>query len=222
MLSSYHRMPTDGFYINAELNQVGNIDTKGHNSLWGRVYSTDGIAPTQNAKGGGAGAKTGLFNVGYIKKDREGRRVYSNKGVSPTLTSNDTGGALPPLIKSTQIDKDVHNPLKGRTKYGWHFEQKVYSKESPCTRALTSSSGSGSREKVLTDDAKIRRLTPREVSRVQGDFEDKFNFDGFSDTKAYEFSGNAMDISTTRNLTKEIKRHIDGVAHKANKQITLF
>jgi len=99
-----------------ELKQIGNIDTKGHNSLWGRVYDTNGIAPTQNAKGGGAGAKTGLY--------------------------------------------------------------------------LTQS--------------KIRRLTPRECARVQGDFKDMFKLDGFSDTKLYEFISNAMDISTTKNLISKM------------------
>ena len=43
--------------------QVGNIDTKGHNSLWGRVYDPEGIAPNLNANGGGLEAKTGLFAV---------------------------------------------------------------------------------------------------------------------------------------------------------------
>lgn len=43
--------------------QVGNIDTKGHNSLWGRVYDPNFIAPSLNANGGGMGAKTGLFAV---------------------------------------------------------------------------------------------------------------------------------------------------------------
>ena len=46
-------------------------------------------------------------------------------------------------------DNDISNPLKGKTAYGWHFEQKVYSEDSRCTRALTASEGSGSREKVL-------------------------------------------------------------------------
>ena len=45
------------------LNQIGNIDTKGHNSLWGRVYDPDGISSNLNANGGGMGAKTGLYNV---------------------------------------------------------------------------------------------------------------------------------------------------------------
>ena len=45
------------------LNQIGNVDTKGHNSIWGRVYDADGISTTLNAKGGGVGAKTGLYKV---------------------------------------------------------------------------------------------------------------------------------------------------------------
>ena len=45
------------------LEQIGNIDTKGHNSIWGRVYDTNGLAPTINAIGGGLGAKTGLFKM---------------------------------------------------------------------------------------------------------------------------------------------------------------
>lgn len=103
----------------SELNHIGNIDQKGHNSLWGRVYDTQGIAPNQNAKGGGAGAKTGLFKV----EDR------------------------------------------------------------------------------------IRRLTPRECARVQGDFKDMFKFGDAKDTKLYEFIGNAMDISTTRNLLQAMFKH---------------
>lgn len=42
--------------------QIGNIDTKGHNSIWGRVYSPEGIAPNIT-DGGGLGAKTGLIAV---------------------------------------------------------------------------------------------------------------------------------------------------------------
>lgn len=46
--------------------QVGNIDTKGHNSLWGRVYDPNFIGPSLNANGGGMGAKTGLFAVDMV------------------------------------------------------------------------------------------------------------------------------------------------------------
>jgi len=93
------------------LNQVGNIDTKGHNSLWGRVYDTNGIAPTQNAKGGGAGAKTGLFQIksntknGFeLATDGDGislsrptsttRRGRVGKQVSQTLDTSSSQGVL--------------------------------------------------------------------------------------------------------------------------------
>ena len=46
-----------------KLKQIGNIDQKGHNSIWGRVYDTDGIATTLNSEGGGMGAKTGLYRL---------------------------------------------------------------------------------------------------------------------------------------------------------------
>ena len=43
--------------------QVGNVDKKGHNSIWGRVYSIDGVSSTLNSEGGGMGAKTGLYDL---------------------------------------------------------------------------------------------------------------------------------------------------------------
>jgi DNA (cytosine-5)-methyltransferase 1 len=46
-----------------KLRQVGNIDTAGNNSLWGRVYDPSGIAANLNANGGGLGAKTGLYEL---------------------------------------------------------------------------------------------------------------------------------------------------------------
>jgi len=55
--------PTDNFIKEPRLEQIGNIDTKGHNSIWGRVYSPDGLSACLNANGGGVGAKTGLYYV---------------------------------------------------------------------------------------------------------------------------------------------------------------
>jgi len=57
----------------------------------------------------------------------------------------------------------------------------------------------------------IRRLTPRECARVQGDFQDMFKLDCFSDTKLYEFIGNAMDISTTKNLISKMLKFLEKI-----------
>ena len=64
------------------LMQVGNIDQKGHNSIWGRVYSPDGISSTINAQGGGLGAKSGLYAV---SSGQAHASVMNNR--SPALTA---------------------------------------------------------------------------------------------------------------------------------------
>ncbi len=81
------------------LQQIGNIDTKGHNSIWGRVYDPDGIAPNINAEAGGLGAKTGLFAVPVLTPDRpikrqNGRRFKTDGEPSFTLTAQDKHGIL--------------------------------------------------------------------------------------------------------------------------------
>ena len=159
-------------YIEEKLNQVGNIDTKGHNSLWGRVYSPDGIAPTQNAKGGGAGAKTGLFKI--ASNTKSGYEVATDgDGISLSRPSSTT--------RRGRVGKQV-------------------------SQTLDTSSSQGVLEK-----SNIRRLTPREVSRVQGDFKDMFKFGKASDTKLYEFIGNAMDVNTTKNLIVRMIDHLKNV-----------
>jgi DNA (cytosine-5)-methyltransferase 1 len=45
-------------------------------------------------------------------------------------------------------DKIVINPLKGKTIYGWHFEQNVYDPNG-ITRAIKAGGGSGNIPKVI-------------------------------------------------------------------------
>ena len=82
----------------SELKQVGNIDTKGHNSLWGRVYSTDGVSSTLNSRGGGMGAKTGLYQVNESKESGgkqpfQQNRIYDEKGLTPAHQAEITSGS---------------------------------------------------------------------------------------------------------------------------------
>ena len=44
---------------------------------------------------------------------------------------------------------NIINPLKGKTSYGWHFEQNIYSINS-ITRALKAGGGSSNIPKVIT------------------------------------------------------------------------
>ena len=76
-----------------DLIQIGNIDTKGHNSIWGRVYDPKGIATNLNANGGGAGAKTGLYHIeNRIRKltPKECFRLQGVKDKDIVLANSDT------------------------------------------------------------------------------------------------------------------------------------
>ena len=144
------------------LEKVGSLTDK--NSQGERVYTSD-IAVTQNAAGGGIGGHTGLYLIVNINPSGNGQngQVFDSKGLSPTLTTNKGEG-----IK-VLIDNEIENPLKGKTKLGWHFEQNVYSENSKLCRTLKSSSGSGNIPKILTDcTLRIRRLTPNECWRLMG------------------------------------------------------
>jgi len=66
--------------------KIGNVDTKGHNSLWGRVYDPEGTSCNINAKGGGLGAKTGLYKVDYIQNPK--LRSYKKQEIAGSLTES--------------------------------------------------------------------------------------------------------------------------------------
>jgi len=154
-----------------ELNQIGSVggdSAKKHNSAWARVYDINGIAPTQIAKGGGGGAKTGLFLISSnTKSGYEEARIGDGISISrPTSTT-----------RRGRVGKKV-------------------------AQTLDTSSSQG-----VLKNGRIKKLTPREGARVMGDFQDMFKFGEASDTKLYEFIGNAMDISTTRNLLKAMFAH---------------
>jgi len=80
-----------------KLTQIGNIDTKGHNSLWGRVYDPNFIGPSLNANGGGMGAKTVLFAIPTLTPDRlekrqMGRRFKEDGEPAFTVNTQDRHG----------------------------------------------------------------------------------------------------------------------------------
>ncbi len=70
--------------------KTGNIAKTGHDSLWGRVYDPAGVAATLNAKGGGLGAKTGLYMIGHTKANIKKR--YQKR--DNTWTLDTTGGKM--------------------------------------------------------------------------------------------------------------------------------
>lgn len=73
-------------------------------------------------------------------------RVYHDKGISPTLNTMQGGNRQPKIIEEPKVE----NPLKGKTDYGWHFEQNVYNSKG-ITRTVKAGGGSGNIPKVIEE-----------------------------------------------------------------------
>jgi len=150
-----------------QLVQVGNVDEKGHNSLWGRVYDPDGLAVTLKAEGGGTGAKTGLYRVALTeRRTAEARKIRSK------------------IMKEEGKD---WSPRRGKELV-------------PRTDGLGNCLTTGqTKEHLLLDDFRIRRLTPVECERLMGlrdghtaqGYEDNRIID-ISDTQRYKMLGNGV------------------------------
>ena len=124
---------------------IGSLTDK--NSQGERVYTAD-VAVTQNANGGGLGAKTGLYIVGELSTGGQRARVYNPKGSICCLTS--TGYKDPPKIL---IDKDISYCIDANYTKGITLDD--YFKEK--------------RRQLVTDcSLRIRRLTPNECWRLMG------------------------------------------------------
>jgi len=186
-----------------EMKKIGNIAESGHDSIWGRVYDTDGIGPTINAKGGGMGAKTGLIEddkpelLAWSKSDRKtGRESRIKKGEANTLSAGDGGRSQ---SSATYVAQPIATP--GRKKKSQNGRLMKEDGENAFTVCAQEPQG-------IYDGKKIRKLTPLECERLQG-FPDgwtKITYKGkpMSDQKRYECMGNAVTVNVIRAIVERI------------------
>src|SRR5699024_10077081 len=96
--------------------------------------------------------QAGEVNQGVVIDDTQGYdgvRYY--KGITPTLRSSRSGlkTIVTPKEESGEVNQGVViNPLKGKTEYGWHFEQAVYDPQG-ITRTVKANGGSGNIPKTI-------------------------------------------------------------------------
>ena len=84
--------------------KIGDVSTKGHRSMWGRVYDPSGTSVALNSHGGGMGAKTGLYEV-HTTQPRSGNPEQGGTGPLSRDDGNtyclDTGNSQAVENKST-------------------------------------------------------------------------------------------------------------------------
>lgn len=149
-----------------------------------------GIAIREATKQGYAVAEQGdSVNVSYpTSKTRRGR---VGEQVAQTLQAGEVNQGV------------VINPLKGKTEYGWHFEQAVYDSQG-ITRTVKANGGSGNIPKVIKD-LRIRKLTPLETWRLQGFTDEqlyKAKESGVSNSQLYKQAGNTVTVNVVDAIVK--------------------
>ena len=109
------------------------------------------------------------------------------------INENGTSNALTTVQKDNVV---VLNNAK-------HSQQRIYSTEGIAPTLCSGSNGGGQNPcKHLTQDYKIRRLTPRECFRLM-DFPDSFTWP-VSNTQAYKQAGNSIVVNVLAEIIKKL------------------
>lgn len=136
-------------------------------------------------------------SINLSQPNSETRRGRVGKGVAQTL---DTACNQAVII----------NPLKGKTQYGWHFEQNVYAENSDITRSIMAGQGSGSRAKVienckqevfLNENQLIKFNSLKVDENISGCITNAIGRAGSSDEYMSSIKRNALITNTIRRLT---------------------
>lgn len=173
-----------------EVNQVGNISNSksfGGNPQVGRVYGIDGIAPTLSTMQGGGQEPKILDDQGRTKKR------LKPLSISPTLRSQSHGN-------EPKIAIPVLTP--GRIKKRQNGRRFKTNGEPEFT--LTGQDRHG----ILTNDLRIRKLTPLECWRLQGFPDWAFNRAreaGLSDSQLYKQAGNSVTVPVIKAIADRMK-----------------
>lgn len=170
-----------------KLKQIANIDTKGHNSLWGRVYDPNGISSNLNAEGGGLGAKTGLYAI--VNDKGKIREVENSTAIDSNYWKGADNHAQRTMIAWSKSTRD------------WGVESRIKVGEAN-TLSCGDGCGNQSTQSYVLENIRIRRLTPKECERLQG-FPDDWTL-GNSDTQRYRGVGNAVTVPVIEYIASKL------------------
>lgn len=173
-----------------------------------RCYSPYGLSSTLMSKGGGVGAKTGLYAVKFryskrgigqcasslsIDVNEDGLAGCLTRSHCDNYTSDGTNGVIvAPVLTPDRINKRQNG--RRVKKYG----------EPSFTLTAQDKHGVALRS---DETVRVRRLTPRECWRLQGfpdDYFDRAVNAGLSDNQLYKQAGNAVTVSVAKAIGERL------------------
>lgn len=140
-----------------------------------------------------------------IKANDQNKRVYDSKGLSPSLTTMQGGGQEPKIsirenTKKGYVEAIAWDGIRLDHPNGTTGRGRTQKQLSP---TLTTSQNAG----TLTDDFRIRKLTPKECFRLQGFPDEYFHKAQLvnSDTQLYKQAGNSVTVNVIYEIAKKLE-----------------
>ena len=181
---------------------IATLDELGYDLQWQVLNSKDFGVPQNRERVFIVGHLRGtprpqVFPIGETNKETNGNsirqlnkpthsndRIYSEKGISPTLNTAQGGLRQPKIVGGLQGHQSP--------------------REDGISPTLTTAMGQGGGQTpiVWSEDIKIRRLTPLECERLQG-FPDRWT-EGVSDSQRYKCLGNAVTVNVIQAIIEKL------------------
>lgn len=171
---------------------AGNLDQSHEAS--GRIYDTDGIAPTVTAKLGGNHEPKILISGNLDQVHEASSRVYNPDGIAPTVKQNMGAIEDDVICHNMQPRSADHPSLKYSSGGSGHLQREdglTYCLDTGATNAVE-----------VKGTGRIRRLTPLECFRLQG-FPDDFHKPN-SDSQLIKQAGNSITVDVIRAVIKSL------------------
>ena len=141
---------------------VGNVNPSG-SGMNGQVYSSDGLAPTLTTnKGEGAKIAIPVLTPDRVEKRQNGRRFKDDGEEMFTLTAQDRHG----IMVKEATSKGYAEALPGDSANISHPNSNT--RRGRVGKGIANTLLTGEEQAVVTNNFRIRKLTPRECWRLQG------------------------------------------------------
>ncbi|HBI1691562.1 TPA: DNA (cytosine-5-)-methyltransferase [Enterococcus faecalis] len=180
---------------------VGNVNPSG-SGMNGQVYSSDGLAPTLTTnKGEGAKIAIPVLTPDRVEKRQNGRRFKDDGEEMFTLTAQDRHG----IMVKEATSKGYAEDLPGDSVNISHPNSNT--RRGRVGKGIANTLLTGEEQAVVTNNFRIRKLTPRECWRLQG-FPD-WAFDKAkevnSDSQLYKQAGNSVTVPVIADIASRLE-----------------
>lgn len=168
------------------------------------------VAKAVTTRAGGRMDDNYIQQVGKldIKGHDSVKRVYSDNGISPTLTDMQGGNRQPKIIEEPFIvasrGRNPENPSSRET--GIHTEQRL----EPNTKGITNTITSVQKDNYVAapekNNLRIRKLTPKECWRLMGFTDEEFEKaqTHSSNSQLYKQAGNSIVVNVLEEILKNL------------------